>query len=129
MSTNKPKYFVDTEDEAMYLEMLESMDMEEAENVFMECKDDKAGTHLSNQARKKTFEEMTYKNLRYLIIGCERAGAEIRVKALAAFMYRASTEERLAKLVSNKRLLEMMHRSLKDNIIQIYEWSNVKYKG
>lgn len=125
----KPKYFIDTEDEEMYLDMLESMGQDEADEIFAECKDDKAGTHLSNQARKKTFETMTYKNLRYLIIGCERAGAEIRVKALATFIHRANTEERLAPLVSNQRLIEMMHKSLQRNMEQIYKWSNVKYGG
>lgn len=124
-----PKYFVDSEDEEMYLDMLTEMDVEEAENIYLEIKDDKAGTHLSNNARTLTFEQMTYKNLRYLVVGCERAGAELRVKALAAFVYRASLSTRLAPLVPNKRLIEMMHTSLGRNIETIYGWSNVKYKG
>ena len=125
----KPAYFVDSEDEEMYLDMLQDMDKEEAENLYIETKHEKAGTHLSNTARLLTFEEMSYKNLRYLIIGCERAGAELRVKALAAFIYRASLPTRLAPLVTNARLAEMMHKSLEKHIKTIYKWSNVKYSN
>lgn len=125
----KPKYFIDSEDEEMYLDMLEDMGLEEAENIYTEIKSETAGTHLSNNARKLPFEEMSYKNLRYLIIGCERAGAELRVKALATFIYRANLTTRLAPLVANKRLVEMMHKSLTRNIETIYEWSHVEYKG
>ena len=128
-SSPKPKYFIDSEDEEMYLDMLEDMGIEEAENIYTETKDHTAGTHLSNNARKSTFENMTYKNLRYLVIGCERAGAELRVKALAAFIYRANLTTRLAPLVANVRLIEMMHKSLERNIETIYKWSQVKYKG
>ncbi len=124
-----PAYFVDTEDEEMYLEMLDTMDSEEAENIYLDTRHEKAGTHLSNKARGSTFEEMSYKNLRYLIIGCERAGAELRVKALAAFVHRAGLSTRLAPLVPNKRLIEMMHKSLERNIETIYKWSNVEYRG
>lgn len=129
MSTDKLDYFIDSEDEEMYLAMLESMNYEEAENIFTTCKDDLAGTHLSNKARKLSFEHMSYKNLRYLIIGCERAGAELRVKALASFIYRAQSTTRLAPLVSNTRLMEMMHISLQRNLETIYNWSKVSYEG
>lgn len=124
---DKPKYFVDSDDEEMYLDMLEGMTLEEAENLFVETKDEKAGTHLSNKARLLTFEEMSYKNLRYLIIGCERAGAELRVKALAAFLFRASLATRLAPLVSNERLVGMLNKSLERHMPQIFAWSNVPY--
>ena len=127
----KPAYFIDTDDEAMYLDMIPVIlaDREEAENIFTECKDETSGTHLSNNARKLNFNEMSYKNLRYLILGCVRAGAELRVKALAAFTHRVHSTERLNKLVSNKRLLEMMQKSLKKEMEQIYKWSNVPYEG
>lgn len=129
MAQKQLDYFIDTEDEEMYLEMMHNMSFEEAENIYTESKDDLAGTHLSNTARKLTFEFMSYKNLRYLIIGCERAGAELRVKALATFLYRASLTTRLAPLVSNERLHKMLETSLKRNMETIYEWSKVEYKG
>jgi len=118
-------YWIDSEDEQMYLDILFSMDFEEAENIYNEIKEEKAGTHLSNNARKLSFENMTYKNLRYLIMGCARAGAELRVKALAAFLYRVSLPTRLSPLVSNKDLLSSMRRSLKKNTDKINEWSGI----
>ena len=126
---DKPKYFIDSDDEEMYLDMLEDMDYETAENLYMDTKDETSGTNLSNAARKLTFEQMTYKNLRYLIVGCERAGAEMRVKAMAAFIFRAGLPVRLAPLVANDVLLKMMRKSLKKDIHKVYAWSNLEYEN
>ena len=106
----KLTYYIDNELESTYLDMLPIIlnDKEEAENIYTTIADDLPGTLLSNNARKKSFKNLTLANLRYLILGCERAGAEIRVKALATFIYRANTEERLNKLITNKKLIEMM---------------------
>ena len=121
------EYFIDSEDEAMYLEMLEELDTVSAIKLYNKIKGDKADTHLSNKARLKTFEEMSYKNLRYLLLGCERCGAELRLKAYATFIARASTDVALNPLVDNSRLKEILHRNLEDNIEKIYSWSKVKY--
>lgn len=120
-------YYIDSADEAMYLEMLEDMDFETAETIYHEVHDTLPGAYLSNIARQKTFEELTYKNLRYLILGCERCGAELRVKALATFIFRASLSTRLNPLVNNGKLSEMLFKNLEDNIETVYGWSRVKY--
>ena len=125
MSNNKLTYWLDKEDEIMYLEMMKDMSLETATTIYNVSKNEKAGTHLSNKARKLKFSELSYKNLRYLIIGCERAGAELRVKALATFIYRANLLIPLAPLVPNKTLMEMMNRSLKKHIKTIYNWSGL----
>ena len=128
MINNKLTYWLDKEDEIMYLEMMKDMSLETATTIYNVSKNEKAGTHLSNKARKLKFSELSYKNLRYLIIGCERAGAELRVKALAAFIYRANLLIPLAPLVPNKTLMKMMNKSLTKHIKTIYNWSGINLK-
>jgi len=128
MSNKKLTYFIDTDDEKMYLDIFNNMSLETAKTIYNISKNEKAGTHLSNKARTLTFEKMSYKNLRYLIIGCERAGAELRVKALATFIYRANLSAPLAPLISNDKLIEMMNKSLKKYIETIYKWSGLNIK-
>lgn len=118
-------YFVDSDDESMYLEMFQDMDFEEAENIYTEISTELPGTFLSNTARKKPFSELTYKNLRYLILGCERCGAEMRVKALATFIYRASLSTRLNALVDNGKLSEILFKNIEQAMPTLYKWSNV----
>ena len=122
-------YFVDSDDEAMYLDIFEEMSFEEAENIYTEISNDLPGPYLSNTARKKPFSELTYKNLRYLILGCERCGAELRVKALATFIYRASLSTRLSPLVDNGKLSEMLFKNIENSIDMIYGWSKVPHNS
>jgi len=121
------EYFIDSEDEAMYLEMLENMDSVTAHALYHKIKDDTVGTHLSATARNKCFAEFTYKNLRYLILGCKYCGAEIRVKALATFIYKASLDTPMNALVDNTHLKKLLFDNLHTTIETIYSWSKVKY--
>ncbi len=123
------KYTLDSDDEAMYLEMLQDMNFDTAMDIYQNIKSELAGTYLSNTARLKPFSELSYRNLRYLILNCERCGAELRVKALATFVYRATLPKRFNVLVSNTRLMELLHKNMYDSMNKIYEWSNVKYNG
>ena len=120
-------YFIDSDDEAMYLEMLEGMDFDTAMDTYTTIKDEVLNKYLSGSARGKTFAQLTYKNLRYLILGCENCSAEARVKALATFIYRASMPTRLNALVSNDHLMRMLHANLEKAMPQIYKWANVEY--
>jgi len=124
----KQEYFIDSDDELMYLEMLENMDTLIANTMYHSIKTDTVGTHLAEPARNKTFEEFTYKNLRYLILGCKYCGAEIRVKALATFIYRASLDIPMNALVDNSHLKKILFDNLNKKLPEIYKWSNVEYK-
>lgn len=126
---DKPSYFKDKEDELMYLEMFEDMDAETAEDIYHNIQHEVLNKYLSGSARKKTFGQLTYKNLRYLILGCELCSAEVRVKALATFIYRASLDIPLNPLVSNERLMAMLHDNLEKSMGSIYKWSGVEYQG
>jgi len=129
MSTKKPKpeYFIDAEDELMYLEMLETMDSLTANQIYHKVKDEKVGTNLAPPARNKTFSEFTYKNLRYLILGCRHCGAEIRAKALATFIFKASLDTPMNALVSNDHLKKLLFDNLNQKLPEVYSWSNVEY--
>ena len=122
------EYFKDTEDEEMYLNMLEEIDADTAMDIYMEIKDEEITSYLSSRSRGRTFEELTYKNLRYLILGCENCKAEMRVKALAAFIFRASLPKRLNALVSNQKLLNMLHKNMEESMPKIYTMSGLKYE-
>ena len=108
----KKDYFIDSEDEAMYLDMLEEMDSLTANTLYHKIKNDTVGTHLSVTARNKTFEEFSYKNLRYLILGCKYCGAEIRVKALATFIFKTSLNTPMNALVDNAHLKKILFDNL-----------------
>lgn len=124
----KQAFFKDPEDELMYLEMLDDMDFDTAMDIYHTIENDSINdTHLSGKARNKPFSELSYKNLRYLILGCKYCGAELRVKALATFIYRASLPTRLNALVTNNHLMKMLHGNMQSALPQIYEWSGVKY--
>lgn len=123
----KKEYFIDTEDEAMWLDMLESMDSLTANTIYHKIKDETVGTHLAPPARNKTFSEFTYKNLRYLIIGCQYCGAEIRVKALATFIFKASLPSPMNALVNNAHLKKLLFDTIQRELPKIYSWSGLKY--
>ena len=120
-------YFIDSEDEIMYLEMLENMDTLKANELYHKIKDDTVGTNLAPPARNKTFAQFTYKNLRYLILGCKFCGAEIRVKALATFMFKASLDEPMAPMVDNTHLKKLVFDNLHHKLPEIYKWSGLEY--
>lgn len=122
------EYFKDIEDEQMYLEMLEEIDFDTAMDIYTDVKDEAITSYLSSRSRGRTFEELTYKNLRYLILGCENCKAEMRVKALATFIYRASLPIRLNALVSNQKLLDMLHKNMEESMPKIYTMSGLKYE-
>lgn len=125
----KKDYFKDTEDELIYLDMLEEMNFKTASEIYTEIEHEILNKYLSGAARDKDFSELTYKNLRYLILGCENCTAETRAKALATFIYRAQQPERLSPLVTNEHLMKMLHQNLEQSIEQLYKWSGVEYKG
>jgi len=121
-------YFIDSDDEAMYLEMLEDMDFETAENIYTDIQNEEVTSRsLASKTRGKTFKDLTYRNLRYIILGCKYCGAELRVKALATFIYRASLPTRLNALVSNEHLQRLLFDNMQKAMPTIYEWSKVKY--
>ena len=125
--SKKTDYYVDAEDEQMWLDMLEDMDSLTANTMYHKIKDDTVGTHLANPARNKPFSEFTYKNLRYLILGCKYCGAEIRVKALATFIYKASLGVPMNALVDNAHLKKILFNNLQQKLPEIYKWSGIKY--
>lgn len=127
MSSKKPEYFIDKEDELMYLEMLEDMDMPTAKEMYSKIKQTKPNKCVSGKAIKLTFEELTYRNLRYLILGCQWASAEIRVKALAAFISRSYSAEDLSPLVSNEDLRRRLHDSMLKALPELYRHSGIDY--
>ena len=123
-------YFIDSDDEAMYLEMLEELNFESALEIYQTIKDEVLNdTHLSGKARNKSYNEFTYKNLRYLILGCKYCGAEIRVKALATFIYKASLPTRMNALVPNDHLMKILYDNLNTKLEEIYKWSKVSYNA
>ena len=124
----KPDYFIDCDDEEMWLEMLENMDTTTANTLYHKIKDESVGTHLSASARNKTFSEFTYKNLRYLILGCKYCGAEIKVKALATFIFKASLDIPMNALVDNAHLKKILFNNLQQKLPVIYEWSGLDYE-
>ena len=124
----KPDYFIDCDDEEMWLEMLENMDTTTANTLYHKIKDESVGTHLSASARSKTFSEFTYKNLRYLILGCKYCGAEIKVKALATFIFKASLDIPMNALVDNAHLKKILFNNLQQKLPVIYEWSGLDYE-
>jgi hypothetical protein len=122
-------YYTDTEDEAIFLAMLEDMDYPTAENIYTKIREEAPSTtSVSNEARNKPFKDLTYRNLRYIILGCKNCGAELRVKALATFIVRASTDEQLNVLVSNDHLKKILFNNLQQQITEIYKWSGLKYE-
>ena len=124
----KKDFFKDPEDQLIYLEMLEEMDFDTAMDVYKEIENETINdTHLSGKARNKPFAELTYKNLRYLILGCKHCDADLRAKALATFIYRASLPKRLNALVSNNHLMKLLHDNLTKALPQLYEWGGLKY--
>ena len=104
------------------------MDSLTANTMYHKIKDDTVGTNLAPPARDKTFEQFTYKNLRYLILGCKHCGAEIRVKALATFIFKASLPKPMNALVDNAHLKKLLFDNLSQKLEDIYTWSGVKYK-
>lgn len=122
------KYFIDSEDELMYLEMLENMDSLTANTMYHKIKDDKVRGNMSKTASGKTFETYTYKNLRYIILGCKQCSAEDRVKALATFVFKASLGVPMNALVDNKHLKKILFDNLQQKLPQLYEWSGLKYE-
>lgn len=124
----KPDYFIDSDDEEMWLEILENMDTTTANTLYHKIKDESVGTHLSASARNKTFSEFTYKNLRYLILGCKYCGAEIKVKALATFIFKASLDIPMNALVDNAHLKKILFNNLQQKLPVIYEWSGLDYE-
>ena len=128
MAEPKPKYFIDSEDELMYLEMLEEMDSLTANTLYHKIKDDKVTGNMSTTAGKKTFETYTYKNLRYIILGCKQCSAEDRVKALATFIFKASLNVPMNALVSNDHLKKILFDNLHQKLPELYAWSNVEYE-
>ena len=124
----KQEFFKDPEDQRIYLEMLEDMDFDTAMDIYKEIEDETINdTHLSGKARNKPFSELTYKNLRYLVLGCKHCDADLRAKALATFIYRASLPPRFNALMPNAHLLKMLRQNLKQTLPQLYEWVGLKY--
>lgn len=127
MATKKPEFFIDKEDELMYLEMLEDMDLSGAMQIYDKIKDTKPDKNVSGSARDKVFGNLTYRNLRYLILGCEWCPAELRVKTLATFIARSYQDTSFSPLVSNADLRKRLHDSIQKEIVKLYKWSGIDY--
>lgn len=128
--SNKPTYFIDTEDEQMWLDMLEDMDTLTANSIYHKIKQEVTDSRsLASKTRGKTFEQLTYKNLRYILIGCKYCGAEMRVKALATFMFKASLPEPMNPLVDNSHLKKVLFDNLHNKMEDIYKWSGLEYES
>lgn len=125
--TNKPTYFKDKEDELIYLEMLEDMDMVQAKNIYQNIKDTTPDKNVSGSVRNTNYKNLTYRNLRYLILGCEWCSAELRVKALATFIARSYTSDRFSALVTNEDLRRRLHDSIQTKLITLYKYSGIDY--
>ena len=126
--SKKTDYYVDAEDEQMWLDMLEDMDSLTANTMYHKIKDEILDSRsLASKTRGKTFGELTYKNLRYIIIGCRYCGAEMRVKALATFVFKASLQEPMNVLVDNSHLKKLLFDKLEREMPQLYEWSGLEY--
>lgn len=125
----KPKYFIDEDDELMYLEMLEDMDSLTANTLYHKIKHDKVVGNMSKTASSKTFEDYTYKNLRYIILGCKQCSAEDRVKALATFIFKASLNTAMNALVSNAHLKKILFDNLHQKMPDIYSWYGLDYES
>ena len=122
-------YFNDTEDEAVFLAMLEDMDYVTARSIYTKIQDEcPSTTSINNAARNKPFKDLTYRNLRYIILGCKNCGAELRVKALATFIARASQPISMNALVDNDHLKKMLFTNLSQKLTEIYKWSGLKYE-
>ena len=127
MAKDKLNYFIDSEDGLMYLEMLEDLDSLTANTMYHKIKHETVGTNLAPPARNKSYAEFTYKNLRYLILGCKHCGAEIRLKALATFIYKTSLDIPMNALVDNKHLKKILFDNLQQKLPEIYKWSDLEY--
>ncbi len=121
-------YFIDSDDEAMYLEMLEDMSTTTANAMYHKIKGHKVKGNMSATAGAKTFETYTYKNLRYIIIGCKQCSAEDRVKALATFIYKASLDIPMSALVDNSHLKKILFDNLQHALPDLYKYSKVEYE-
>ena len=122
------KYYIDAEDELLYLQMLEDMDYLTASSIFARIKEETpATTNVTASARNTPFEELPYRVLRYIILGCKQCGAELRVKALATFIFRAGLPKPLNALVDNDHLKKALFINLQHKLPEIYKWSNCKY--
>ena len=111
----------------MYLEMLEDMDLAQAMAIYDKIKDVKPEKGISGKARTLTFKELTYRNLRYLILGCEWCPAELRVKALATFIARSYHTTEFSPLVSNTDLRKRLHDSIQKELVSLYKYSGIDY--
>ena len=128
MATEKPAYFIDKDDELMYLEMMEDLDTTTAIEMYNKIKGDKVRGNLSKTAASKTFDEYTYKNLRYIILGCKQCSAEDRLKALATFIFKTSLPIPMNPLVSNDHLKKILFDNLNNKISEIYKWYGLEYE-
>ena len=127
MATKKPDFFIDKEDELMYLEMLEDMDLTQAMQIYNDIKDTTPDKKVASHAGKKKFSELTYRNLRYIILGCKWCPAELRGKALATFIARSYQDQPFSPLVPNTDLRKRLHDSIQANLISIYANSGIDF--
>ena len=113
MST-KRKYYVDTELENMILESIINMKDEEAIDLYDEVKNlTPPQETLSASSRNKKYNELSYKQLHYIVIGSEKITAEHRANAYVVMIYKLNQEEKVNRFISNDKLLKKIKLEVK----------------